>query len=269
MISLIRYTINEYWREKKLLFRLAYIHMSQNTVKATGGVFWTYIHDVLYFVAFTVFRILLAGEGKVDGMSSVEYLMTGLVPWLLISEVLNNATNAIRNNKVIVQSIKFPIIILPGVEVLAILMKRLPTFIFTFIVIIYYGHIQYFHFFLFLYYLSAMVVFLCSITFFISAINAVCEDFHQLYIAFMKVIFFSIPIMWNADTIRGTQYSFLETILKLNPLVYIINGFRDAFIHGNTQTIFYGGYFWFVTWIIMVLGCFAQKRLQKYFSDFI
>ncbi len=269
MFFLIRYTINEYWNERKLLFRLAYIHMSQSTVRATGGVLWAYIHDILYFTAFTIFRILLTGNGIVEGMSNVEYLMTGLVPWLLISEVLNSATNAIRSNKVIIQSIKFPIIILPGVEVLAILMKRLPTFIFAFITVIYYGHLQCFHFWLFMYYLLAMIIFLSAVTLFISAINAVCEDFHQLYIAIMKVIFFSIPIMWNFGTIRGTQYAFLEIILKFNPLIYIVNGFRDAFIYGNTQTIFYTEYFWSVTFIIMVMGCFVQKRLQKYYSDFI
>lgn len=269
MFSSVKFTISEYITNRKLLFKLACVHMSQTTVRSTWGVVWVYIHDILYFTAFTLFRILLTGNRPVDGLTSVEYLMTGLVPWLLISEVLNSATNAIRSNKVIIQSIKFPIIILPGVEVLAILLKRLPTFLFIFLVCIVYGHIQCFNLFLFLYYFVAMVALLLATTLLLSAFIAVSEDFHQLYMAFMRILFFTLPIMWDFRTLEGTKYVIWGQVLKLNPLIYIIQGFRDAFVLGNTQSIRYGCYYWGIVIVVFLLGCFVQKRLQKFYSDFV
>lgn len=269
MLASVRFTINEYIQNKKLLFKLAYVHMSQATVRSTWGVVWVYIHDILYFTAFVLFRILLTGNSGGDGMHGVEYLMTGLVPWLLISEVLNSATNAIRLNKVIIQSIKFPITILPGVEVLSIFMKRLPSFLFIVIVCIYYGHLTCINILLVLYYILATFAILFGATLLFSAIIAVSDDFHQIYMAFMKVLFFSLPIMWNFRTLEGTQYAFWEGILKLNPLIYIIQGFRDAFVLGNTQSIEYTVYFWCMTIAVFWFGCFVQKRMQKFYSDFI
>lgn len=269
MFESVRFTISEYIKNRKLLWKLAYVHMSQNTVRSTWGVAWVYVHDILYFTAFVFFRILLTGNSHVDGMHGVEYLMTGLVPWLLISEVLNAAVNAIRTNKVIIQSIKFPIIILPGVEVWAIFMKRLPTFLFMVITSIYYGHLFNMNPLMILYYTFATLALLFAITLLFSAVIAVSDDFHQIYTAVMKVMFFALPIMWNFHTLEGTKYSYWGRILKLNPLIYVIEGFRDSFARGMTNSLFYTCYFWCFVLIVFLMGCFVQKRLQKFYSDFI
>lgn len=269
MVSAVRFTIEEYIANWKLMFKMARVSMSQTTIRSTWGVAWIYIHDLLYFSAFVLFRILLTGNRNVGGLTSVEYLVTGLVPWMIISEILNSATNAIRTNKVIIQSIKFPIIILPGVEVLSILMKRLPTVIFVFITCIYYGHLMCINLFLVLYYIFAMIVLLFAITLLFSAINAISDDFHQVYTAVMKVLFFSLPIMWDYENLAGTAYETLGNILALNPLIYIIRGFRDAFVLGNTQPWQYTLYFWGITIVLFLLGCLIQKGLQKFYSDFL
>lgn len=269
MLSSVKFTISEYIKHRKLLFNLSYVHMSQSTIRSTWGVMWVYIHDILYFTAFTLFRILLTGNRNVNGMYSAEYLMTGLVPWLLISEVLNSATNAIRSNKVIIQSIKFPIVILPGVEVLAILLKRLPTYLFIFVICTYYGHLSSFNPLLFIYYLFSTIALLFALTLILSAIIAISEDFHQFYLAMMRILFFSLPIMWDFATIDGTQYAYWGKLLRLNPLIYLIQGTRDAFVTGPTQPLKYTCYFWIVVLIIFLLGCYAQKRLQKFYADFV
>ena len=243
--------------------------MTQTTVRSTLGIWWVYIHDILYFTAYTVFRILLTGNSLIDGMQGTVYLMTGLVPWLLISEILNSATNAIRNNKVIIQSIRFPIILLPTVDVLAINMKRVLTFLFIFATCIYYGYGLNVNLFLVIYYFIAMNFLLLGLTHLISAFVAISNDFYQFYVAIMKIVFFSLPIMWSFSKIESTSYSYLASLIKLNPLVYIIEGFRDAFVSGGFQTLKYTIYFWSVAWIIFMLGCYVQYKLAKYYSDFI
>ena len=62
MFPSVRFTINEYIQNRKLLIKLAYVHMSQSTIRSTWGVVWVYIHDILYFTAFVLFRILLTGN---------------------------------------------------------------------------------------------------------------------------------------------------------------------------------------------------------------
>lgn len=269
MFAAVNLTIKEYIKNRKLVCKLAIVYMKQSTMRSSLGVLWVYIHDMLYFSAFLFFRILLTGNRAVQGISSLEYLITGLVPWLMIGEVMNVATNTIRNNKVIIQSIKFPIVILPGIETIAIILKRLPTYIFIFIVCIYSGHLKCFSIFLFLYYLIATLILLLAITTFFSAFIAISDDFHQLYLAVMRILFFTLPIMWDFCALQESSYAFLCKFVKLNPLIYLIEGYRDAFVLGNTQSLTYGIYFWVVALTLFGLGCWVQNRLKKFYSDFI
>lgn len=215
MFSSIKYFIDQHMQNSQLIYKMAKVHMAQSTVRSTLGIWWVYIHDLLYFSAYTLFRILLTGNSSIEGMHGTVYLMTGLVPWLLISEVMNSATNAIRSNKVIIQSIKFPVILLPTVDVFAIVMKRLPTFIFVYITCTYYGYFYNFNLLLFLYYFVAMCLLLLGITHLFSAFIAISNDFYQLYAAVMKVMFFSLPIMWNFSKVLATPMPIWHDLLNL------------------------------------------------------
>ncbi len=42
MFPSVRFTINEYIQNRKLLIKLAYVHMSQSTIRSTWGVVWVY-----------------------------------------------------------------------------------------------------------------------------------------------------------------------------------------------------------------------------------
>jgi ABC-type polysaccharide/polyol phosphate export permease len=58
-------------------------------------------------------------------------------------------------------------------------------------------------------------------------------------------------------------------IIKLNPVVYIIDGYRNSMIyhvwfwHDLGSSI----YFWLITGIIFVLGGLTFKKLRPHFAD--
>ncbi|MGC3347919.1 ABC transporter permease, partial [Enterococcus faecium] len=59
------------------------------------------------------------------------------------------------------------------------------------------------------------------------------------------------------------------SILKLNPLYYVVQGYRESFLsearfweHG-TYTL----YFWVFTLVMFVIGSAVLRRLKPHFSD--
>lgn len=60
-----------------------------------------------------------------------------------------------------------------------------------------------------------------------------------------------------------------QWIFKINPMYYITNGYRDAFI--NQQWFWDLGYtnlgFWLVTGAVVLLGVFLFKKLRPHFAD--
>ena len=73
------------------------------------------------------------------------------------------------------------------------------------------------------------------------------------------------PIMWNYKMLPEKY----QWIVKLNPMVYITEGYRDVFINKiwfwtrQGQTI----YFWTVSLALFFIGTVIFKKLKPHFAD--
>ena len=60
-----------------------------------------------------------------------------------------------------------------------------------------------------------------------------------------------------------------DTMFKLNPLFYIVQGYRDSFLNGpwfwqyDTMSL----YFWVFTLLLLIIGSKVYNRLSPHFSD--
>ena len=67
----------------------------------------------------------------------------------------------------------------------------------------------------------------------------------------------------------NTMKRILKTLLKLNPMYYIVAGYRDSLINGVwfwerwELTL----YFWGFTLVTLCVGVFTVKRLRIHFAD--
>jgi len=79
------------------------------------------------------------------------------------------------------------------------------------------------------------------------------------------VRFLAYPIFWSMKMIPE-QYIWL---IKLNPIVYIIEGYRNSMVYHQwfwdnlNMTV----YFWSVTGGIFILGGLTFKKLRPHFAD--
>ena len=258
--------LREHKNNYRLLVKLAFMNAGKQTVRSSLGISWTYIHDIIYIIVFAGFRYLIAGNGTVMGMNSTVYIMTGMIPWFFFSDVLFQGSMAIRSNKGIVQSICFPIPVLPTIEVATIFIKRIISYGMLFAVVYVCGYIKFFHLGLFLYYIACSIVLAVALNMVISAFVAVSEDFRQLYVSIVRVLIYTMPILWDFTRIKSAPFN---VVLRINPIVYVIKGFRTAFVTGKLQNGWYTVYFWVCTVVLFALGSYVQNKLKRYYADFI
>ena len=266
MIESFLYIIKEHKVNARLIIKMAFMNTEKQTVRSSLGLLWTYFHDIIYVLVFIMFKLLMSGNGKVMGMNGIVYVITGMIPWFFINDVLNQGSMAIRNNKGIVQSIRFSVPILPTIEVLSIFLKRIVSYAMIFGVVIDFGYIRYFNLGLFLYYIVCSLALTISLNLVISAFVAISDDFRQLYSAFVRVLIYTMPILWDFSRVHSVL---ANVLLRVNPMVYVIKGFRDAFVLGTTQNIWYSVYFWGCVAVLFGIGSFVQFKLKKYYADFV
>ena len=75
------------------------------------------------------------------------------------------------------------------------------------------------------------------------------------------------PILWNIKILSPK----MKLLFKLNPMFYVVDGYRDSFIYKiwfweKPQWTFT---FFVITTITMILGIAIFKRLQPHFNDIL
>lgn len=264
--ELVEFPVQIY-QNKKLIWQLAKNDFKTRYAGSYLGMVWAFIQPIVTILVYWfVFDIGLK-SGQVMDTPFVLWLMAGLVPWFFFSEAWNSGTGALIEYQYLVKKVVFQINILPLVKVISALFVH--VFFASFTVFLYacYGYIPDLYTLQIIYYSFCVLVFVLGLSYVTSAILAFFKDLSQIINILLQVGVWMTPIMWNID-IMGFP-SWLMTIFKLNPMYYIVAGYRDSLINKvwfweePTLTL----YFWAITICILGMGTLIFKKLKIHFAD--
>ncbi len=250
---------------KQLLWSLTKNDFRQKYIGNFLGMLWAFIQPMATILIFWfVFQVGFKSQ-PVDNFPFILWLIAGMLPWFFFADALANATNAIIANNYLVKKIVFRVSLLPIIPILSSLMVHLFFIFFMFGMFLYYGYMPTIYWLQVFYYLFALIVLLLGISWITSSVVVFFRDMGQLVAMLIQFGFWLTPIFWSIDMIPA-QYHW---IIKLNPMVYIIEGYRDSMIYHewfwqkSEMTLYY----WSVTIVIFILGMKTFQRLRPHFSD--
>lgn len=257
----------ELYQSRHLIWKLAKNDFKKRYAGSYMGALWALAQPVVTVVMYyIVFDKLMGNTGRgVEDVPFVLFLTAGLVPWFYFNEALNNGTNAMREYDYLVKKVVFKISILPIIKVIA------ATFIHAFfvavllVVAIFYGYYPSIYTIQIVYFSFCTFVFVLALCYATCSVVVFFKDLTQIINIVLQIGIWATPILWNIDSVPY-QWVF---ILKLNPLVYIVGGYRNA-IYGKEwffQDFFSTMYFWIVTVVLFGIGGAIFKRLKVHFAD--
>jgi teichoic acid transport system permease protein len=76
-----------------------------------------------------------------------------------------------------------------------------------------------------------------------------------------------LPVLWDTSKLPHL----FQTILKLNPLYYILEGFRYTLLEHVWfyEDWIYTLYFWSITLLILLIGSFIHIKFRDKFIDYL
>ena len=197
----------------------------------------------------------------------VLWLIAGLVQWFFFQEVLSGGTNALMEYSYLVKKVVFQIDILPIIKLISALFVHL--FFIAFTIILYACYVYYpdLYTLQMLYYTFAMMILLLGLIYATSAIVVFFKDLGQIINIILQIGVWMTPIMWNFDGMELNPI--LITILKLNPIYYIVAGYRDSLINkaGFWDQPGMTIYYWILTIVLFIIGTKIFKKLKPHFAD--
>ncbi|MGN0249519.1 MAG: ABC transporter permease [Lachnospiraceae bacterium] len=264
--------IKEAWNNRKLILKLAKNDFKTRYAGSYLGIVWAFVQPIITIVVYWfVFEYGLSAGAQLS-RSGIEipfvlWLSAGLIPWFFFSEALSSATNALVEYNYLVKKVVFKIEILPIVKVISSLFVH--AFFVAFILILYacYGHFPDGYTLQVIYYSFCMVMLVLAISYTTCAVVVFFRDLSHIIGIILQVGVWATPIMWNFNIIGNPV---LQFIFKLNPMFYIVQGYREALIE---KTFFWESatgltiYFWGLTLILFVIGRAMFKKLKPHFAD--
>ena len=260
------------YASRKLIARLSVNDFKTKFAGSYLGIIWAFVQPVIMiFVYWFVFEKGLKPV-PVKNAAGVEipfllWLMAGLVPWFFFSDALSGGTRALLDYSYLVKKVVFRIDILPIVKVISAVFVHLFFLAFEVLVYVLYGYYPDLYTLQVVYYSVCLLVLVLGLTYLTSALVVFFRDLNQVINIALQVGIWATPIMWNMDTMDiGTG---LKTVLMLNPLYYIVQGYRDSLI-GKTAFWERPGltvYFWIFTLVFLGLGTGVFKKLRMHFAD--
>lgn len=257
---------------RKLIATLARNDFKTKYAGSYLGVIWGFVQPVItilvYWFAFEK-GLKMSAKNLSTGvdMPYVLWLTAGLVPWFFLQEAFNGGTSALRDYDYLVKKVVFNVEILPTVRIVSAMYTHIFFIVFTLVFFCLYGYFPTAFTLQVLYYSLALMVLALGLSYLTSAIMVFFKDLGQIVTIILQVGIWVTPIMWNIDA-TGFSPTVIK-ILKLNPMFYIVQGYRDALINHKwfweypSMTLYY----WIFTAVILLLGIRVFRKLRVHFAD--
>lgn len=257
--------LGEIYSSRRLIFELAKKDMQTRYLGSYLGIVWAFVQPAITILIFWfVFQVGFK-SAPVENFPFILWLICGMIPWFFFSESLQSATNSVVDNSYLVKKVVFKVNILPIIRIVSSLFIHLFFVVLIFIMFTLYGYKPSIYNLQVIYYLAATVILILGLSWITSALVIFLKDLGQIIGIIIQFGFWMTPIFWSFK-ILPEQY---QTLFKLNPMYYIIEGYRDSFInhvwfwqHYN-QTV----NFWMIACSAFFVGVLLFKRLQPHFAD--
>lgn len=251
--------------QKPLIASLAKREIATQYAGSLLGILWAFIHPltmilVFWFIFSVGFRVK-----PLNDVPFVVWLTAGMAPWFYFAGIINGSASVVVGHANLVKKTLFPSEILPVVKIISHLVTHGFFALLLLFLIVVHGLEISIYYFQACYYLVCLWVLSLGISWAISAINVFIRDVTHLVAVVIQVGFWATPIFWDINMMPPN----VQIILKLNPVYYIVQGYRDSFItfipfwHHPYQTV----YFWTFSLLVLVVGARIFMKMKPQFAD--
>ena len=260
--------IKDHFEYSQQIFKLAKADLVKTYRGAALGWSWAVIKPaVTIFVYWFAFTVGIRGEGKpINGFPYFLWLISGLIPWFYISDMLTQGTDSIRKYSYLVTKMKFPVSTIPTFVSISKMMIHLILLIVMIVIFIMMGYPPTMYLIQLPFYILCSFFFFTVFSLFSSLLSSVSKDFSNLVKSFITAVLWLSGILWNVNTVSQT---WLKKLLMLNPVTYIVEGYRNCFIN---QVWFFEQpkrlmYFVIILLVLSVISLWTYHKLRKEIPD--
>lgn len=254
--------LKELVEHRELILNFAAREILSKYKQALLGVAWTVLQPLMLLLILTLVFSYFARVPS-EGYPYPLYLFCGLLPWLFFSGAISRGVMSLVNQRGLITKIYFP----RECIVLAALLAAMVDLFFASLVyaalLMYYGHMPTL---LWIYTLPVFAIQACfalGLMLLLAPLNAFYRDVGQMTPFLLQLWMYLTPIMYPLSLIPAEYRAYFV----LNPMVGIIEAYRDVMLRNITPDPATLGYSAIAALAFLVLGYTLFKRVELKLAD--
>jgi lipopolysaccharide transport system permease protein len=255
--------LRELWDSRELIYFMAWRTILVRYKQTVLGVAWAGVQPLMLMVVLSLFFSSFARKAGVPGPI---FFFAGLVPWTFFANSVTQSSNSLVGNANLLSKVYFPRMVAPIAALLATLVDFVVAFSILLGMMGWYGIAPRW---------AAVgvvpaLVLLTLVTalgvgFWLSALNVAYRDVQYVVPFLVQIGLFASGVAFNPQTISEPW----RTLLGINPMVGVIEGFRWALLGASIR---FGGLVAISTVVAVVLlgsGLLFFRRQERSFADVV
>lgn len=259
--------LGELWRYRELLGVLAWRNVAVRYKQTALGISWTVLQPFLLMVVFTLLFGRLAGfSSRVGDVPYPIFAYAGLLPWTFFSTSVTQSTNSLVGNSQLITKVYFPRLTIPIASVLAALVDLAVAFVVLIALMAYYGvwprpiGLLVLPFLVVLAAATAL-----GVGTWLAALNVMYRDVQYVVPFLVQIWFFATPVVYPVAVVHEPW----QTILGLNPMTGVVEGFRWALIGSPGPTPALVLLSAVITLVLVGSGFAYFRQTERRFADVV
>lgn len=236
------------------------------------GIVWAFLTPLLMIILYTIVfsEILDLRFREVESNPNLNfglYLYCGLIPFMVYAETVNQCVGLVKSNAQLVQRVVFPVEVLPLTSALANFLSHLFGLGVLILVVAALNRTVEWTLVLLPVLMALQLLFVVGLGYLVAVIGAYLPDVKETLRAIVRASFFITPIIWPVSKVADKEV--LSLVVELNPLAFLVEGYRNLVLDGEIPGIKPTLYFALFAGALFAVGFVLFNRTKKQFADLI
>lgn len=259
-----------------LIRRLSLYDLKSSNQNNYLGVAWEVINPciqiLIYWFVFGTLRDRAPVEVGGESVPFIGWLIAGFFIWIFCFQSIIQGSKSIYTRLRMLSKMNFPMSIIPNFTVFSKFYVHLIAFSISVIILQFMGFYINVYYFQFIYFIFAAFCLVFSIALITSTISTIIRDVHMFLSSTLRMLLYVSGVLWPISRLEALDMPFMVTLLNLNPIHYLIEGYRAAFFGSEWYFIThweYTLYFWGLVVVLFIFGSILHVKFRRHFIDYL
>ena len=254
----------EIFEYKDLLYFLILKDIKARYAQSVIGIGWAIIQPLFFMLVFTEIFGKLA---KIDseGVPYQIFSFTALVPWTFFSNAMTDSANSLSGNMSLITNIYIPRILIPFSATIGKSIDFIIAFLILIVLLLFYSYFPDQKIILIFMYIFLMFISAFAFGLILGTMSIQYRDIRYALPFGIQLFMYASPVAYSTNMIPEKYH----IIYALNPMVTVIEGFRNIFLNTGNITVEMILVSFLVSFLCLLVGIIYFSKTERIFADVV